>query len=50
MDSSKKQPPLRDYVTKLLLLELVRCNAAQNQDGIKWIEQVLNKLAESTRK
>jgi len=44
MVSSKKQPPLQDYVTKLLLLELVKCTAAKETDQMRWLSNVLSHL------
>lgn len=42
---NKKQPPMANYIKKLLLLELVKC--AQNQDryGLKWIEDTMYHMA-----
>lgn len=45
MASSDKRPPLADYVTKLLLLETVKCAKEKDHDGLDYINNVLYNLA-----
>lgn len=44
MVSSKHKPPMADYITKLLLLETVRCAKDKDADGLNWINRVLYNL------
>lgn len=46
MDSSKN-PPLADYVTKLLILEAIQCAQQENEDGLHWVQNLMFKLAVS---
>lgn len=47
MASYNPQLPLADYVTKLLLLEALKCASAQQEEERQWIEDVLYLLAMS---
>lgn len=44
MALSKDKPPLLDYVTKLMLLELIQASAMQDVDAVLWIQRVLTEL------
>jgi hypothetical protein len=44
MDFSNN-PPIEDYVTKLLLLELVMCTANEKEEEQAWLEKLLQELA-----
>lgn len=44
MTLSKDRPPLLDYVTKLMLLELIHASAMQDVDAAIWIQKTLTKL------
>ena len=44
MDYSNS-PPMVDYVTKLLLLELVMCVAREEEDEQAWLENLLQELS-----
>jgi len=46
MDFSSN-PPMEDYVTKLLLLELVMCTANEKEEEQVWLENLLQELARS---
>jgi len=39
-----KQPPMLDYVTKLMLLEVVKATVNQDIYAATWIEQNMTKL------
>jgi len=36
-----KQPPMLDYVTKLMLLEVVKATVDQDIHAARWIEQTM---------
>lgn len=44
MALSKNRSPLLDYVTKLLLLELIHASALQDADAVIWIQKTLTEL------
>lgn len=39
-----KQPPMLDYVTKLMLLEVVRATVTRDVHAALWIEESMTKL------
>ncbi len=36
-----KNPPLADYICKLLLLEAVKCQAERDVSGLQWVERLM---------
>lgn len=39
-----KQPPMLDYVTKLMLLEIVKATVERDVSAAIWIEQTMSNL------
>ena len=45
-----EQPPMVDYLTKLMLLEAIKCRNTENLTGLLWIKRQLSTIAERFRK
>ncbi len=45
MDSFEETRPMASYITKMLLLETVKCSQSANDNGLEWLQKTMWYLA-----